>query len=88
MYTNTQSTVYRYYLPGWTTLTWVTLNIDPFLHQLSAATSSLQSLVQTTNNILNIRIYPTLDSICHLSLIDFELITSKLWVNFNTLYNT
>lgn len=80
--TCTYCVLYRYYLPGWTTLTWATLNIDPFLHQLSTATSLLHTLVDTTNDILTNRVYQTLDSISRLSLIDFEYIASKIWVGY------
>jgi len=71
----------RSLLPGWTTLTWSTLNIDAFLHRVQASVSSLLSLVERMGDILRGTIHRILGEMERASLFDVELATGRVWVN-------
>ena len=71
----------RFYLPGWTTLTWSSLNIDPYLHLLEMSTKLLQSSIERCNDVLSSRVYPLINDITHIKLINIDLATSKVWVS-------
>ncbi len=74
---------YRFFLPGWTTLTWSTLNIDAFLHQAEASVHLLRTTVDQSNSIVTDRVYPVFDNISNTILIDKTIITSRPWVIHN-----
>lgn len=71
----------RSLLPGWTTLTWETMNIDAFLHRVSSAVSALESLASQISDILVEQVYRPLSDIEEGdSLYDEELATEHVWV--------
>ena len=71
---------YRSLLPGWTTLTWNTLNIDAFLHRVQTSLASLLALVERTGDILKGTIHRILGEMQGASLFDVELATGRVWV--------
>ena len=73
--------VVRSLLPGWTTLTWSTMNIDAFLHRAQASVKALEVIVSSVNDILQERVYGTLQLIKEMSLFDIGLATSRMWVS-------
>ena len=73
-------TVVRCLLPGWTTLTWSTMNIDVFLHRVQTSITSLRNLASKVNAVVKDKVYGVLPLIENASLFDLELATSKPWV--------
>ena len=77
----------RSLLPGCTTLTWSSMNIDAFLYRVNTSVASLKMLVEKVDSILKLRVYKILDGIASSSLFDLELATSKAWVRLMTNYH-
>lgn len=75
--------IIRSLLPGWTTLTWSTLNIDAFLHQARAAMASLVSLTGRVGASLEGEIYQRLKEIKRTSLFDVQLASQNVWVRID-----
>ena len=73
--------VVRSLLPGWTTLTWSTMNIDVFLHQVQSSIASLRDLASRVNTVLKERVYGMLPLIESTELFDLKLATSRPWVS-------
>ena len=72
--------VVRSFLPGWTTLTWNTMNIDVFLHRVRTSVASLKDLADRINTLLRDKVYGVLPLIEAMSLFDLKLATSRPWV--------
>ena len=72
--------VVRSFLPGWTTLTWNTMNIDVFLHHVRTSVASLKDLTDKINTLLRDKVYGVLPLIEAMSLFDLKLATSRPWV--------
>ena len=70
----------RCLLPGCSTITWSTLNIDAYLHQATSAVASFQTTVSRIRSILDDHVYSVLRDIAKSSLYDVELATSRKWV--------
>lgn len=73
-------TVVRTFLPGWTTLTWSTMNIDAFLHRVESSVGTFKAMVTTMMDILREKVYGSLDIIRRMSLFDVDLAVSRMWV--------
>ncbi len=78
-------TVIRSLLPGWTTLTWSTMNIDAFLHRVQGSVEALRVIVTRVEEILKERVYGNLEAIKGMSLFDMGLATSRTLVSINYL---
>ena len=76
--------VIRSLLPGWTTLSWNTMNIDAFLHRVHTSVSVLRELADKVASLLKEKVYVKLDEISETSLFDLSLATSKTWVRHYT----
>ena len=74
----------RSLLPGWTTLTWSTMNIDAFLHRVQTAIASLKALSDRVGGLLKEKVYRTLEEMGRFSLYDGHLAASKAWVGTKT----
>lgn len=72
--------VVRHFLPGWTTLTWSTMNIDAFLHRVEGSVGSFKAMVTSVMDILREKVYGNLDAIRSMSLFDADLASSRMWV--------
>ena len=73
--------VVRSLLPGWTTLTWSTMNIDVFLHRVQSSVASLRELAERVNTVLKDRVYGVIPLIETTDLFDLQLATSRSWVS-------
>ena len=73
--------VVRSLLPGWTTLTWSTMNIDVFLHCVQSSIASLRELADKVNTVLKDRVYGVIPLIESTDLFDLKLATSRSWVS-------
>lgn len=73
--------VVRSLLPGWTTLTWNTMNIDVFLHCVQSSIASLRELADRVNTMLKERVYGVIPLIETTDLFDLKLATSRSWVS-------
>ena len=71
----------RSFLPGWTTLTWSTMNIDAFLHRVEGSVGVFKSTVSRMKEILKKNVFDSLKAIKEMSLFDVELATSRMWVS-------
>ena len=71
----------RCLLPGWTTLTWNTMNIDAFLHRAQTSIDVLRELTTKVNSILQKDVYGCMNAIKKMSLFDVTLATSRMWVS-------
>lgn len=76
--------VVRNLLPGWTTLTWNTMNIDVFLHNVRSSVASLKKLTDQVNVVMRDKVYGVLPLIEKTSLFDVRLAASRPWVRWNT----
>ena len=72
--------VVRTVLPGWTTLTWSTMNIDAFLHRVEGSVGEFKAMVGSVMGVLKEKVYGSLDTIRKMSLFDVDLATSRMWV--------
>ncbi|KAL5457324.1 hypothetical protein EMCRGX_G034572 [Ephydatia muelleri] len=70
----------RSLMPGWSTLTWTTLNIDVFQYRVQATTASLRALVDSTHHILEASVNRALQRIKETSLFDATLASAHPWV--------
>jgi hypothetical protein len=82
MSTHTEAVV-RTFLPGWTTLTWSTMNIDAFLHKVEGSVAAYKAMVTNVMEILSERVYGSVDVIRKMSLFDMDLATSRMWVSIS-----
>ena len=73
--------VVRTFLPGWTTLTWSTMNIDAFLHKVEGSVEVFKATVTKVMEILREKVYGSLDMIRKMSLFDTDLAESRMWVS-------
>ena len=71
----------RCFLPGWTTLTWNTLNIDAFLHQVESATNLLGEVSSAARTILRESVYGEVEEMANMNLLDRDLFFSQPWVS-------
>ncbi len=74
-------TVVRSLLPGWTTLTWNTMNIDAFLHKAQTSVSVLAGLAAKVNSLLQKDVYGSMNALKKMSLFDTSLAMSRTWVS-------
>lgn len=74
--------VVRSFLPGWTTLTWSTMNIDAFLHRVEGSVATFKAMVTSVMEILKEKVYGSLDAIRKMSLFDADLAASRMWVRW------
>jgi len=72
--------VVRTFLPGWTTLTWSTMNIDAFLHRVEGSVGTFKAMASSVMDILRERVYGSLDTIGKMVLFDADLAASRMWV--------
>lgn len=79
--TSHMDTVVRSFLPGWTTLTWTTMNIDAFLHRMEGSVGEFKAVVTTVMDVLKEGVYGSLETIRKMSLFDVELAASRMWVS-------
>ena len=70
----------RSFLPGWTTLTWSTMNIDAFVHRVEGSVGVFKAMVSRVKEILKVNVYDSLKAIEEMSLFDVDLATSRMWV--------
>lgn len=73
--------VLRSLLPGWTTLTWNTMNIDAFLHHVQSCIKTLEVMATRVSSILKEKVYGTITLITEMTLFDVGLATSRTWVS-------
>lgn len=73
--------VVRSFLPGWTTLTWNTMNIDAFLHRVQGSVALFKVMVTRVGGILKEKVYGTLQVMEEMSLFDVSLAASRMWVS-------
>lgn len=78
--TSHMDTVVRTFLPGWTSLTWSTVNIDAFLHRAESSVGSFKAMVNSIMGILKEKVYGNLSIIGNMSLFDVHLAVSRMWV--------
>ncbi|XP_052242570.1 uncharacterized protein LOC127852659 [Dreissena polymorpha] len=65
--------------PGLNTLAWNSMNIDAFLHQIHSATSRLKTMQKQVNDVMENKVFKTLDNISNFYLFDQELAFSRSW---------
>lgn len=73
--------VVRTFLPGWTTWTWSTMNIDAFLHQVQSSVGAFKNMVGSVRQVLTEKVYGTLELIRKMALFDVDLAASRMWVS-------
>ena len=73
--------VVRTFLPGWTTLTWSTMNIDAFLHRAEGSVEGFKAMVTGVMGVLKEKVYGSLDTIGKMSLFDVDFAASRMWVS-------
>ncbi|XP_060567478.1 dynein axonemal heavy chain 5-like [Ruditapes philippinarum] len=65
--------------PGLSTLAWNSMNIDAFLHQIHSATTKLKNMQKQVNDVMEQKVFSTLDTITNFYLFDHELAFSRAW---------
>ncbi|XP_053397319.1 dynein axonemal heavy chain 5-like isoform X6 [Mercenaria mercenaria] len=65
--------------PGLNTLAWNSMNIDAFLHQIHSATTKLKNMQKQVNDVMENKVFKTLDTITNFYLFDHELAFSRAW---------
>ncbi|KAL4232681.1 hypothetical protein ACF0H5_007369 [Mactra antiquata] len=65
--------------PGLNTLAWNSMNIDAFLHQIHSATTKLKNMQKHVEDVMENKVFKTLDTITNFYLFDQELAFSKSW---------
>ncbi|RDD45872.1 Dynein heavy chain 5, axonemal [Trichoplax sp. H2] len=72
-------TVMRYLLPGLSTVTWNSMNIDAYLHHIHTSTNHLKEIVVKVNNILISRVDCGIASVKNAILFDMDSMFSEEW---------
>ena len=66
--------------PGWSSLTWSSLNIDAFLHNAYSSLDNLRGVAASMDHIHREKICPMLHEIASLPLLDTSTLVGKAWV--------
>ena len=66
--------------PGWSSLTWSSLNIDAFLHNAYTSLDNLRGVAASMDHIHREKICPMLHEMASLPLLDTSALVGKAWV--------
>ncbi|BFZ10052.1 hypothetical protein BsWGS_13093 [Bradybaena similaris] len=71
--------VHQQFQPGLSTLTWSSMNIDVFLHQIHSATEKLGNLIDTVNHVMDVYVKAVITKIIEFCLFDTDIVYSHTW---------
>ena len=67
--------------PGWSTLTWSSLNIDAYLHHAYSSLDHFQQVARCIGDINRDEIQPRLSELSQLDILDFDKLEGSAWVS-------
>jgi energy-coupling factor transporter ATP-binding protein EcfA2 len=66
--------------PGWSTLTWNSLNIDAFLHQAYSTLEHLREVAACVGDISRDKVKPKLKELSQLSILEYDKLEGVAWL--------